>query len=749
MFKKILKSLLKKLLLIFFIIAPFAISFSYAQTDSPTSIKTSNEGENLKEKDTLAKTLNTILRWIFFILWPLLWISSKAMSNDLVYGSVIWLDKYLWQIWNIMKNFANFVIWFLLIFSILAYIVWFKQDKFSPKKIIPRLFLAGLLVNISWFLMMVLVDISTILTVTFGYLPINVVNKTQDENVQKILSIWYIWDLNLDTSKSSSWEIAKVIYFRDKNKNAYLPCIYSWNLITFDKEIYDKWSKVLGDRGVNISSDTCVIRAYDYGYWFLPIKPWKKGVEINSTWYNNAIKEWKNYLKNVWIPITKVLSTDYQLWPLYYIFYYMLGIASDVDITINWVYNDGDIVAKTVDKTAMMTVYSVKIVITLFLILPLLIFAIIMIIRLFILWIIVAFSPILALLWGLWFGAKWFLEKFDIKSVLTLLLLPATTTFALAIWFLFILAIQKVYENNANSILEKDNISGQLSNIGIEKSRECDVWQVWIYLPIVGSNFCFVLPKWVNIAIWEWVNIVWYLIYSFFGIFLMWILVMTALKTSKFTQAFVSWVEWFVKDIAKAVEFIPIPWWRISIWWLEQAWKDIQAKPSSMIYNQYENSSFRRLYEKLTDTSKYNVERKIENFSKAYGNNKSTLKDKLYELISETKWGNFRSIFDYEDQLLPLFNKAFDKKFNNLEEALKDQDVIKYFVDKWYNIEKLVDNLASEQEKRFKKDKYKNIMQNILQSVESTLKNNWKLIEWNIYERWDYLYKINIYTNKE
>jgi len=32
------------------------------------------------------------------------------MTNDWVYGSVMHLDIYLWKIWNIMKNFANFML---------------------------------------------------------------------------------------------------------------------------------------------------------------------------------------------------------------------------------------------------------------------------------------------------------------------------------------------------------------------------------------------------------------------------------------------------------------------------------------------------------------------------------------------------------------------------------------------------------------------------------------------------------------
>jgi hypothetical protein len=43
--------------------------------------------------------------WVFFAI-----LAGKLMSNSFVYGSFMNLDIFLWQVWNIMKNFANYMI---------------------------------------------------------------------------------------------------------------------------------------------------------------------------------------------------------------------------------------------------------------------------------------------------------------------------------------------------------------------------------------------------------------------------------------------------------------------------------------------------------------------------------------------------------------------------------------------------------------------------------------------------------------
>jgi hypothetical protein len=46
-------------------------------------------------------------------------LAGKFMTNDRVFGSALHMDIYLWKIWNIMKNFANFTLLAILLGSII------------------------------------------------------------------------------------------------------------------------------------------------------------------------------------------------------------------------------------------------------------------------------------------------------------------------------------------------------------------------------------------------------------------------------------------------------------------------------------------------------------------------------------------------------------------------------------------------------------------------------------------------------
>jgi hypothetical protein len=73
------------------------------------------------------------------------------MTNDFVYGAFIHMDIYLWKIWNIMKNFANFALAALVMVSIVKGLI--GKEALDVKKIITNTLIAGILIQASWFLM--------------------------------------------------------------------------------------------------------------------------------------------------------------------------------------------------------------------------------------------------------------------------------------------------------------------------------------------------------------------------------------------------------------------------------------------------------------------------------------------------------------------------------------------------------------------------------------------------------------------
>jgi len=73
------------------------------------------------------------------------------MTNDFVYGAFIHMDIYLWKIRNIMKNFANFALAGLVLFSIIKSLA--GKEALDVKKVITNTLVAGILIQASWFLM--------------------------------------------------------------------------------------------------------------------------------------------------------------------------------------------------------------------------------------------------------------------------------------------------------------------------------------------------------------------------------------------------------------------------------------------------------------------------------------------------------------------------------------------------------------------------------------------------------------------
>ena len=79
------------------------------------------------------------------------------------------MDIYLWKIWNIMKNFANFALLGIVLFNIVKNLT--GKDKMNVKDIITKTLVAGILIQASRFVVGALVDISTIAVSAVGAFP--------------------------------------------------------------------------------------------------------------------------------------------------------------------------------------------------------------------------------------------------------------------------------------------------------------------------------------------------------------------------------------------------------------------------------------------------------------------------------------------------------------------------------------------------------------------------------------------------
>lgn len=157
----------QKLSLTLLVVGIFFFATTFAQW-TETTTATSNMLKELKE--FIQKVIEFISRsWILIAS-----LAGKFMTNDMVYGSWLHLDAYLWKLRNITKNFANFgLLWFLL-----RQIIQFITKKTGNiQKIIINSVVAGILIQASWFIMAVLLDISTIATAAIGWLPSHFVDN--------------------------------------------------------------------------------------------------------------------------------------------------------------------------------------------------------------------------------------------------------------------------------------------------------------------------------------------------------------------------------------------------------------------------------------------------------------------------------------------------------------------------------------------------------------------------------------------
>ena len=124
-----------------------------------------------------------VLSWFWVILANLAW---KLMTNDLLYWEFLHLDVTLWTLWQIMKNFANFALWFILLFSIFKWIINQEQNKIID--IVKKTLVSWILIQMSRFIIWAMVDVSTILTTAVWAFPAQII--ASDDETKLATTEW-------------------------------------------------------------------------------------------------------------------------------------------------------------------------------------------------------------------------------------------------------------------------------------------------------------------------------------------------------------------------------------------------------------------------------------------------------------------------------------------------------------------------------------------------------------------------------
>jgi len=228
----------------------FVLNFSFASTTTTWSNFNISNG---------LQAINDLLKGVWMLLAIITW---KLYTNDLLYWTSIHLDNLLWYMWEFSRTMANFIIWFILIVSIFLMFFWKIKNILST---IWKLALASILVNASWFIIAVVIDISTVLLVAVWSFPLSLLWKLPTSATKNLTycvnpHIWFKVSKDVHNpigrfytcNKKDKKTINKPTEFLEKMNNMTWPLFYMWaSILNIDKNFnvdtsdVKKWDDVL------------------------------------------------------------------------------------------------------------------------------------------------------------------------------------------------------------------------------------------------------------------------------------------------------------------------------------------------------------------------------------------------------------------------------------------------------------------------------------------------------------------------
>ena len=443
------------------------------------------------------RMLDSALKLIYALLRPVLFIAWLALDNTLVYGSFLHLDASLWSLRNIMKNFANFALWFMVLFAIVknVFSVTSSNDgEWSPTKIIKKTLIAGILIQMSWFLMAAVIDVSTILTYSIGWLPMTVLENNPNYDNMPIL--WVNANLGMNDDTNAKMDLNYYHTYGDKKLALCKTKKINWLTGTY---IIGR-SKIMIDDDVMFYSWYCALWAWPYKY-----KEYMTGTYAPDNINNNYKTTLNTYLSALTTWAAQWLVADCSLIPVN-------AMNSASTCTWYWIVENDDVFFKwedgwlTIDSLLekskgfvwpFITIYSslldfssisstlsgdatlleiffssvIKALFAIALFFPVLALAIVLIARVWILRLAIAMSPILALLnvfkdsIGDPFKWKTF-EHFSFPNLISLIFAPVFVVFAISMSLIFITALTS---RDASNVWTK---AYQMAELGLERMSD-------------------------------------------------------------------------------------------------------------------------------------------------------------------------------------------------------------------------------------------------------------------------------------
>ena len=609
--KTFLKGVLLLMLssLVFVDIPAFATTAASSQS---TEIKTQVETENELISEAMA-TLSFLSQWAYLLFRPLVALAGLAMDNNLVYGSYLNLDAPLWKVWTIVKNLANFVLGFIFLYEILYYVIdpdrKMAKSK-SPRELIKKLFIAWVLVQLSWFIMMVAVDISSVLTYTVGALPTTLLSQTDAKMDTKVVgvSVWSnLWGMewkgtqddkaltyyvtlswsqnNIAPCKLESVKIKgkeqMIILGREffslgnwKKVEKMLPgyCFYNGAVYSYNErnnpQTAEAWTK---EQNLKIASfkgadGDAILTKMSWSFQILPL------TIAFSQQQSTTNAGCEGYIGPV--PNSPIISGQ-EAWNAsassswqkkYHCLYDKAGLSLSelTQKATGWtwpfmaLYGNMISFAHINESLSLKQQFMSLVLNTLFLVmlfLPLLMIVAVLFWRIFQLWLAIALSPLIVLMkffWDMFWGLAKSLDIFDLDKLKSLLLAPVFIGFALSISLMFM------------TILKTSIHPGELQAAKIAANQEITsltgmkCWEE-------SDKYTCDLMGFIKITFSSAVIDLYSLLIGLFGVALSWILLFWAIKQTSFGKEWGEKIQKLGEDYLRTMPIIPVNWTNVGL----------------------------------------------------------------------------------------------------------------------------------------------------------------------------------------
>ena len=543
-----------------------------ADSETPT------QAWDFQEKATVwLQDFSFLNRACYILIYPILFLAWLLVNNSFVYAEVFSFDVILWQLWNVVRNLANYALWFIFVFKIFQYLIN-GQKSSDMSSLLKSSLIAWIWIQASWFLLAVLIDVSNILTYSVWWLPIHILGKDAGENkdfwnpyvFQTVVSAdfsdpdtMHTYLANTSTWGNQWWShfiaecetfsfkydggteelivAPKIVYYYDwenYHSTEQLKCHVWGDVFNFD--VLAEWisrqdgpnlTRKDSQNKYNDSLDKAIkeLKKKDKGWIIGDIGAWKVFQIKNShkTWddiryHHTNLRQWLDIDNEInWSQwkmkrLESILEGDNgYVWVFSALYSSLLNAGKNFTLSEAWIYT-------SLLNTLLSLCHTIAVAI------PLVAMLIVFLMRIWVIRMAIILSPAIILVRAFNFGDKVFkkgsvLEYLDVKNLIGIIFSPAIICFAVSISTVLVRILSTI---NAQDI--------------VAESKSLFWWLITL-----------------NIA-WAWVSI-WNLICSAIWVAISWFLIRSAVKASALWKK-VEWLEKLARSAIWSIPIIPVPW---------------------------------------------------------------------------------------------------------------------------------------------------------------------------------------------